>query len=538
MSISIRMNYPDSNIGRGKKEASFVFEIKNVPLNTITSAVMRWTRKPPAVDFPTEWSVIPSTLLSTIRKISYPGRDYGRATGYLTLPDNGYYYISAVITTSTGQTYTSDSVELDFAYRPRLVNNLRVTRNNNIITLSWNPPTTGNGYLPIYGYRIDCKIDDVIYTVNTQGGVTDFTGLGTASSYTINLNNSSLPQNKIYSFRLTLFDTAFQSIERWFPKIFIGNNNTNNQLFDKTSWANAAPATKRYLDIAADMWANYIKFDPRVLSEIYKIKPGFKGIRLNSVRYIYNQNATEAKCGPAEYVDIGTKTDVKFNTLSFNLEINRYFFDLNPPPEYGIDSYWLKAFIHELGHALGIGSFYWKQHPVSSEPWINNQSQLIGKYFPNTLSAYIRINQFRKQGWKRSIIPLNFEGRGKDSHWAHIRNPLNRGTFLHPPIPEDIMSYGWGAANISQLALIGLVSIKNLVDLGYQEVNPGSFEQPAAPQNQSLSSNILSETQEVFTCGGSFDDEYQPVKVATLDLVQKQVIYAPDVIIPTLESES
>jgi hypothetical protein len=535
-SIEIRKINTDSS-GIIQKYAYLWYSIKDIPLNTINSATVRWTRKPPAVDWPTDWTPLSTTIFSTIQKNAYPGRTDFNAAVPLYMPANGYYYISIRITTTRGEVYDATSAELNLAFTPKPLQNLQVVKNNNLITLSWNAPSVTYGYLPIYAYRIDCKIDDIIYTINTPNGIGDFTGFGNASSYTINLDTSPLPKNKIYYFRLTVYDTAYQYAERWFPKIFVGNNNTNNQLFDKSSWATAAPAVKKYLDIAADMWANYIKFDSNILPYILKMKPNFKGIKLNSIKYIYDMFKAQAGGAPSEFIDIGTNQDTKFNTLSFNLVINRYYLDIGYQGQ-DVDPYWVKVFIHELGHALGIGVYwhYWSGNiHTLNDQWVNSRSQLDGKYFPNTQNAYIEINKYRKKGWKRGFIPLNFDGQGKDQHWAHIRNPLNKYTYAHPPMPEDIMSYGWGAANISQLALIGLVTIKNLVDFGYAEVNPGSFEEPAQPLTQSLSSSILSE--ETFECIGTLSDEYEPVKVGSINLITKEINYAIDTIIPVLESD-
>ena len=102
---------------------------------------------------------------------------------------------------------------------------------------------------------------------------------------------------------------------------------------------------------------------------------------------------------------------------------------------------------------------------------------------------------------------------GKGSHFAHITNTKSRFTSFHPAPSYDIMSYG---NLVNNQVYISLLSVKNLVDLGYSEKQPGVSEVENAGSKFVLYSSILDEVSDtefnplIRACGGDTDVEILP----------------------------
>jgi len=268
-------------------------------------------------------------------------------------------------------------------------------------------------------------------------------------------NNPSVPPDPNYK------KTKF--IRKAIPQTY--NPVPSNDLFDKSSWQdqNYPELLVKYLDIAADSWRRVVKFDPNVLAAIRQyINPNFMGLILDSIEFRDDPTGGwAAACGPKTYIDIYNRNDVKFNTYEFRLLVNtaELSFENNLNPKL------VDIFIHELGHALGIG-IYWTydqrvdnpQPPVwYYRPW----HFLKGEAYPNAMKAYNDKFKFRQP---RSHIPINWTGIGEDGHWADIRNTTTKFTTYHPVIEDDIMSY-YRFYTIEKP--ITNLSIKWLEDIGY-----------------------------------------------------------------------
>jgi hypothetical protein len=270
------------------------------------------------------------------------------------------------------------------------------------------------------------------------------------------------------------------------------------QLFDKNSWENVVPQPYLgYLNQAADRWSQFIQYNSNYYQQIQMIiqdesdsdidfpeewNNSWNGLRLNSsVDFnLYNSNdSAVASCGI--YYFIPFTTGVQMYPLSFVLNINDYYANSFTSED------WINILTHELGHALGIGIF-WRSELVNfgAVPPIDNF--LSGVAYNNSQSGYNNITNdiFNK-------VPLESVGGSGtvSSHWENDFRPSSAPGAdgkNYPGLQNELMI---GAVNpVSNGGMIiSELSIKTLVDFGFEEVNPGSSE--GVPNlNNAQSANI------------------------------------------------
>lgn len=238
-----------------------------------------------------------------------------------------------------------------------------------------------------------------------------------------------------------------------------------NLLFKKSSWSGTIGSPwLSYVDQAADRWNTYIKFNPSVRSSIQGLVSGWDGIQLEPGQFsIVNdsESGVIASCGVYGYVQISGK---QYNTVSFTLEINQYYENVYS------ESDWVNILTHELGHALGIG-IYWDSYFSGATP--PQDYFLDGTVYTNTQNSYDSITSL-----SRAKTPLeNSGGVGTQSaHWENNFRPSSdpgTGGVAYSGLSNELMvgSIGPGSTRI-----LSQLSIQNLVDFGYMEVNPGSSE--------------------------------------------------------------
>lgn len=250
-------------------------------------------------------------------------------------------------------------------------------------------------------------------------------------------------------------------------------------LFDISSFEKLAPVTQAALTNAANTWSTYIRFNPQYWDRIKSVYPDqiFNGIKLKLVTTTEHNGSTfVVQPGNfASMLDPIGSLGMKINTLNFNVH---YQPDITEGYTSEEDFYKLtRYFVHQLGHVLGIG-VYWQPKYIG-ESGINSHPRfrpaLLGTKFSNAIRAYNKLFGFKNL---RKYIPLEY---GDSNHFANTRHSKQtNGPFAyhHPPISNDIMTppiwEQYGTIDISKN--ITLLSIKALVDLGYEEVNPNSSE--------------------------------------------------------------
>jgi hypothetical protein len=158
---------------------------------------------------------------------------------------------------------------------------------------------------------------------------------------------------------------------------------------------------------------------------------------------------------------------VEFHSLSFGIILNKKYEGV-----YSAKN-WTDIFTHELGHALGIGTF-WNPYfqELGAVPPSNNF--LSGAAYPKCLGAYKSITSDARY----TKIPLESTGAAStaSAHWEDSFRPstaAGSGGLSHLGMLNELM-VGQYSSNINYV--ISDVTLKALVDMGYQERNPGANE--------------------------------------------------------------
>ena len=252
---------------------------------------------------------------------------------------------------------------------------------------------------------------------------------------------------------------------------------------------------KPYLVQAAQRWNNLIRINPSVYDELATLRYNnfgetWRGMVLKTFTEftetpVQGQGTTIASCAPVNVYDIITPgpTGTEFIASKFNLSINNYFDSI-----FTADK-WIDTLTHELGHALGIGAF-WDDfyQPYGSVP---PQNYLLdGTAYTEALSAYNEIT-----GLTRTKIPLESSGGDgtASGHWENTYRPsINSDPEYYGLTNELMIGY------ITNNQLISQLTINALVDMGYEERNPGTNEGTPTLATSSGSLKLDGETSTSF----------------------------------------
>jgi hypothetical protein len=217
---------------------------------------------------------------------------------------------------------------------------------------------------------------------------------------------------------------------------------------------------------AANRWNKYIKFNSSIYSQIQGLVAGWNGIAVTAVTEYYDPfDGAIASCGINNYIDFPGQT-VKFNSVSYFVNINTYY--ATEPGAFS-PADWINVLTHELGHGIGIG-IYWNAYfqsggsvPPSADAFLS------GTAYTQARGAY---RTLLNNGSLNKIALEDAGGAGTASaHWeADYRIS---GGQAYPGFDNELMvGYFYSGLN----SVISSLSIKTLVDFGYEEVNPGAVE--------------------------------------------------------------
>jgi len=241
----------------------------------------------------------------------------------------------------------------------------------------------------------------------------------------------------------------------------------SNKLFNKSSWRDVvAEPYFSYLNKAADRWYKYIKYNSTDRSTIVSQNSGWDGLRLESGYYTFYTNSassTIASSGPIYVKPLGGK---KYVSVSFQLNINDHHrTKTNPLTENN----WIDAITHELGHALGIG-LYWNADSVAGATspvdfFLDGTVYTLGQAAYNAITSQTR-----------SKMPLENTGSSgtASAHWEDSFRPASAAGSLgvsYPGLSNELM-VGYIVNNM----VMSRLTLKTLVDFGYEEINPGTSE--------------------------------------------------------------
>jgi hypothetical protein len=303
---------------------------------------------------------------------------------------------------------------------------------------------------------------------------------------------------------------------------------TLNRLFDKSSFAVVDEPYRTWLNKAADRWDRYIKYNAAARATIASENPGWNGLRLNEY-YLYSDSTNNEIAATSLYgfKDLGGK---KYNSISFYLQVNDHWNGLY------LEKDWINILTHELGHALGIGFFWggftdWDLFFPGATPPSN--FFLNGTVYTNAQAAYNTITSL-----SRSRIPLENTGGGgtASGHWDDTFRPATATGSLGVSYPglrnEMMVGYFTKGANF----VLSRLTIKTLVDFGWEEITPGASEgNPGLVL--SASAGFASETAVVHKCGfETIKNKIIPQKIGTVGLtvdIEPTTVVDPD---PTPDS--
>lgn len=307
----------------------------------------------------------------------------------------------------------------------------------------------------------------------------------------------------------------------------------------------AAVWERRFLEASARL-SKFIRLRPGVINYLRQFDPAlydFNGVRVG-ISFDYNEGVQwVAYAGPAAGVtfevgappadndpgsdDIFTPTaSLEFHSTSMFVTINLAYAD-----EYTHEN-WIDIITHELCHGLGVG--IWFKQPrcrlaelkppdcFGTDPY-NDQTLnwLWGIYNQHAQAAYNNITQLNLD-----VIPLpqsNDVLNNDSAHWStkariwQYPQYLGGGpAILHPGLKNELMiPY---APNPGQKHILSSLTIKNLVDIGYIERNPGANEGiPIINTSTTTALHMDSEDHESRRLMCNCDDHKKQVEIITIE---------------------
>jgi hypothetical protein len=264
------------------------------------------------------------------------------------------------------------------------------------------------------------------------------------------------------------------------------------------------------LTSAANRWNNLVKYPQYHLDAF----PSYSGVSLTNYTAIHSTGLTIATCGPLDVFNYGQPSEQPiypgYPTFSsqFNLDVNTRYFVGSGTNMTAND--WINVLTHELGHAIGIGTF--TQQYVASGYVVPTPSgnanfgtlrRLSNNEYPETVKQYNAVAQNIPLLPLRTAVPLENVGElERLGHWQNNYVPpssinVAAGVVAIRPsfngIVNELMVAAYTPGNPNK-NFISQLSIGQLKDFRYEEVSPGARESGTLiidsgniVQNQSLS---------------------------------------------------
>lgn len=317
-------------------------------------------------------------------------------------------------------------------------------------------PTTGDG--KTYQFRI--------FAGNSQGYALDDYGYSSVDSNEITFIAPPIPPVT----KPILFDHS--DLEN----LLIREN-----VSDTARWMN-------YFSVASNRIAKYIKYPNSYVDQIRSLgnvnAKGtglFEGVYPARINFDFIEPTTENPYPWVAQISIGSifpnraplttyfRLDDKILAKSYYMRINQYYEKLHS------DQVWIDTITHELLHALGIGISW----PNMAANAFAGPGLLRGTVFPQTILAYNTM-AFPGIANPRNNIPVENDSNpgSYGFHWENDYRPATGPTGYPSNEP-----YYYGLNNEIMTAyvlptkmVLSLLTIKNLADLGYEEINPGTSE--------------------------------------------------------------
>lgn len=358
--------------------------------------------------------------------------------------------------------------------------------------LSWLAPSDDNGS-PITNYTIQRSLN---------GGVNWTTIATVGGSQTTHLVKP-LVNGQSYIFRIAAINSIGTGpysnnsnvvIPKPIPaqNILLDKDSINDSI--DTAYNNGFIASvepwKSYFMAAADRLSRYLKYKTSVISAI-RNQPGYSnwnGAIVTDIQFVYDDSAGYlAYAAPNRVIDFTinsipginlSKSYSGYNTISYFVGINTYYINELT------DSNWIDNITHEILHGLGFGLFWNEPFQPSGGKKLpqNNQGFLYGTNDNYPLTSFIYEDTVNRQwsGGQTSPfhadhVPLAVDiGEGSDYyHWSPVARYYSRQE-MYPGLKNDMM--GPFGPLPGQKDVLSLLTIKSLVEFGYDEVMPGDSE--------------------------------------------------------------
>ena len=257
-----------------------------------------------------------------------------------------------------------------------------------------------------------------------------------------NLNYSfSLSAGNTVGYGPASSSTAYQKI----PSSVI---NARPHLFNISSFDIISEPYRQYFIDAANKLNAFITVDNVIRNALNGV--GWTSVSLANLNMINENTALIAACAVSDYKTLTRNNRTIFISSMIDLTINQHY-------SYFTRAQWIKSASHELCHGLGIGTL-WYYNAISNDV-------LSGTLYPQTRTAY-NVDA----GVVRSGIPLENSG-GPGTAGGHWEDNFRGGATTYPGIVDDLM-----VGTIKDRMVLSNITIRNLVDIGYSEVVPGTVE--------------------------------------------------------------
>ena len=379
------------------------------------------------------------------------------------------FRVSATNVVGTGPYSTASSAITPQATVPQKPTLLKAVASDSKAILNWQSPSDDGGSV-IISYKIQ-------KSSNSGSTWTDVVTINSSNiSYTIN----NLINDTTYIFKVAAINAIgtgaysdnSNAVTPIAPQILFDNSQLDDILqfnIDIGAIQSKSP-WKEYILEASNRLSKYIKYKNSVVQAIRNRGGGWSswnGAYPSSINWYYEENGPwVASCGLEDFnTDTYGLPGVQANTIRYFLEINTFY------QNYFDHSNWVDIITHELCHGLGLG-IYWNynQYPnvQGSVKPINNL--LDGTAYTQTQAAYNAIT-----GLVRYKVPLESKGVSLQTASAHWED--------EPRVSSAVSYYGvWDELMIGyaprpgEKHILSRLTLKHLVDLGYEEINPGASE--------------------------------------------------------------
>lgn len=200
-----------------------------------------------------------------------------------------------------------------------------------------------------------------------------------------------------------------------------------------------------FLRTASETWNGILKYRNSIIKNIQTLEMfnGFNGIYIKEYveEVIPGDYIAATLMEDSITLDLGDGVD-RLVPINYTLFVNTWWRN-NPlprfnPPYFLKNTDYIDVFIHELGHALGIG--FWDNLIIDNK-WLN------GIINPNTRAAYNRLVGGRRN---RTLIPIEdgqnsrLESGSMGVHWEDNYRPSSYaggGGFEYPVVNDIMLQY-------------------------------------------------------------------------------------------------